>query len=239
MRWSGVRISGGSPKIAMTELGRSLLFFCVRRDTEIRTGFARRSRLRAPPSKVFSPRLRTAPIRSSALLAYLRWVTKTNTASMRRLFLFYAAGVRFERGSRGEAACAHRPQKCSRLVSAPPPSEALHYSHISGGSACTHRPQKCSRLVSAPPLSEALHYSHISGGSVYMPRRHRLARNRRGRCRSCGSSPWNAPPRERVPDDSGEPHYTRQSSALSSRLSKRQYRFAAPAAVLTGGRGEW
>ena len=54
-------ISGGSPKIAMTELGRSLLFFCVRRDTEIRTGFARRSRLRAPPSKVLSPRLRTAP----------------------------------------------------------------------------------------------------------------------------------------------------------------------------------
>ena len=118
MRWSGVRISGGSPKIAMTELGRSLLFFCVRRDTEIRTGFARRSRLRAPPSKVFSPRLRTAPIRSSALLAYLRWVTKTNTASMRRLFLFYAAGVRFERGSRGEAACAH---PSSKVLSPPFP----------------------------------------------------------------------------------------------------------------------
>ena len=110
--------------------------FVLRRRREIRTGFARRSRLRAPPSKVFSPRLRTAPIRSSALLAYLRWVTKTNTASMRRLFLFYAAGVRFEQGSRGEAACAHRPQKCSRLVSAPPPSEALHCSHISGGSVC-------------------------------------------------------------------------------------------------------
>ena len=179
MRWSGVRISGGSPKIAMTELGRSLLFFCVRRDTEIRTGFARRSRLRAPPSKVFSPRLRTAPIRSSALLAYLRWV-------------------------------------CLRA----PPSKVLS-----------------PRLRTAPIRSSAL-LAYLRRICL-CARRHWLAGNKRGRCRSCGSSPWNAPPRERVPDGFGTPYYTRQSSALSSRLSKRQYPFAAPAAVLTGGRGEW
>ena len=135
MRWSGVRISGGSPKIAMTEFGRSLLFFCVRRDTEIRTGFARQSRLRAPPpQKCSRPLFRTAPIRSYALLAYLRWVTKNMDG---RCYFFVSAGTqRFERGSRGEAACAHRPQKCSPPFSAPPLSEALHYSHISGGSVC-------------------------------------------------------------------------------------------------------
>ena len=42
--------------------------------------------------------------------------------------------------------------------SAPPPSEALHYSHISGGSACTPHPQKCSRpfFRTAPIRSPAL-----------------------------------------------------------------------------------
>ena len=186
---------------------RLFLFYAagVRFERGSRGEVARRSRLRALPSKVLSPRLRTAPIRSPALLAYLRWVTKNSndrtwtvvaiflcpqehrdsngvraakplartalksvvTSSphrpypkpcttrispvghqnkhglheeavfvLRRRREIRTGFARRRRGSRGEAACAHRPQKCSRFVSAPPLSEVLHYSHSSGGSAC-------------------------------------------------------------------------------------------------------
>ncbi len=204
MRWSGVRISGGSPKIAMTELGRSLLFFCVRRDTEIRTGFARRSRLRAPPSKVFSPRLRTAPIRSSALLAYLRWVTKNSndrTWTVVAIFLC-PQGHRDSNGVRAAkllartalksvlASSPHRPypKPCTTRIS-PVGHQNKHGLHEEAVFVLRRRREirtgfaRRSRLrapllksalapFSAPPPSEALHYSHISGGSVCTPRRH-------------------------------------------------------------------
>ena len=80
--------------------------FCLRRRREIRTGFGRHRRLRNAPIKcplTLSSYRNSFEIRIP--IAYLRWVTKTKQSPRRRLFLFYAAGVRFERGSGGTAAC--------------------------------------------------------------------------------------------------------------------------------------
>ena len=314
MRWSGVRISGGSPKIAMTELGRSLLFFCVRRDTEIRTGFARQSRLRAPPpQKCSRPLFRTAPIRSYALLAYLRWVTKNSndrTWTVVAIFLC-PQGHRDSNGVRAAkplartalksvlASSPHRPhpKPCTTRIS-PVGHQNKHGLHeeavfvlrrrrdIRTGFARRSRlrappskvlsppfphrpyPKLCPTRISpvghqnkhglheeavfvlrrrreirtgfarrsrlrAPPskvLSPRLRTAPIRSPALlaYLrrvclrARRHRLAGNKRGRCRSRGSLPGDAPPRERVPDDSGEPHYTRQSFGIEFRLSKRR-----------------
>ena len=106
--------------------------FVLRRRREIRTGFARRSRLRALPSKVLSPPF------------------------------------------------PHRPY-----------------------------PKLCTTRISPAGLfahPAAIDLPAINAGDVD----------------PAAARPGVHPPRERVPDDSGEPHYTRQSSALSSRLSKRR-----------------
>ena len=193
MRWSGVRISGGSPKIAMTELGRSLLFFCVRRDTEIRTGFARRSCLRAPPSKVFSPHLRTAPIRSPALLAYLRWVTKNSndrTWTVVAIFLC-PQGHRDSNGVRAAKLLARTALK-SVLASSP------HRPH----------PKPCTTRISPAGL-----FAHPAAIDL--------------------------PATNAFPMTSARRTTPVKVSALRSGSQNGEYPFAAPAAVLTGGRGEW
>ena len=211
MRWSGVRISGGSPKIAMTELGRSLLFFCVRRDTEIRTGFARRSCLRAPPSKVFSPRLRTAPIRSPALLAYLRWVTKNSndrTWTVVAIFLC-PQGHRDSNGVRAAKLLARTALK-SVLASSP------HRPH----------PKPCTTRIS--PV-----------GLLARPAAIDLPATNAGDADPAAARPGMHPRANAFPMTSARRTTPVKVSALSSGSQNGEYPFAAPAAVLTGGRGEW
>ena len=110
MRWSGVRISGGSPKQNSLRHGGC---FCFTPQARYSNRVRAACRLRNAQSKRL-PATFTHSMRFEILIlcAYLRWVTKTKQSPKRRLFCF-TPQARDSNGVR--AACRLRNAQSKRL----------------------------------------------------------------------------------------------------------------------------